>query len=476
MNQSKKFSRALCGVALILSGCASISDRKRHQYVYIDSVPSGAAILDKDQKVGTTPALVRLRRNRTYSLDLQSAGQRETVPLETKYWWTDSFYGNLAFLSLAPIGWVTDLLTGAAWKFQDPEPVRFSKGGGSKKKTLRIALAPPIAESFALSDEAAQYWEKQLQKQHPEAQVIPFKESLATFQDNGYDYDERTSDEQKYRQVLYNLPADLIFFSEVRSGRDMATLQAELKDISGKVVEEKVAEAPFVKTESWKTSAMQALPSWFQFIPNTVGMEFANSSTVLMENLVSYEGVETGRKSTLGTAVAYMQALTLSRLQLPRFDRQARWKFLFTPSARFSYKTIFFPTYAKLAFVEFNTLHAGAGIGPEIGYQSGKHYTYLKVIPMWMYFQIDWRQPEGHDETMALGSLDVQSELGYLYFINERMSLRLFSKSSNSNVNLWNSVAQRVNPTTPYLTSSSEVYGGVALGYTFDLHERMVAK
>ncbi|MEK6773762.1 MAG: hypothetical protein AABY64_07470 [Bdellovibrionota bacterium] len=473
MNQNLK--KAFLGSVLILSGCASMTDRRRHQYVYIQSVPAGAVILDKGKNIGSTPGLVRLHRDKKYVLELQRAGEQKIVTLDTKYSWNESFAGNLVLLSLAPVGWITDLVTGTAWTYQDPEPAQFSnKSIVGKTKVPRLALAPPLTESFGLSDEVAQYWEKQLPKLYPSAQLIPFKDSLSIFQETGFDYDERPNDEQQYRQLLFNLPADLIFLADVREGQGVANLHAELKDLSGKIIEEKSAEAPFLSTTSWKSSALGLMPRWFQFIPNTVGMEFSNTQTYLSDSLVTYNSVEAGRKSSMGKALTYLQALTLSRLQMPRIDRQARWRFMLTPSGRLSYQTIYFPEFVKLANVEFDYLQIGIGIGPEVGYQSGKHYTYMKGIPLWTYSKIDWHQPGGHDQSMEVGNISFQFEFGYLYFLNDRMSIRYFAKSTGTGIELWNSVAQRVNPTTPLLTSASTGYAGLAFGYTFDLSNRLV--
>jgi hypothetical protein len=480
MNQDIKFWRVHWGLVLmlsgVLSGCASSTERRRHQYVYIQSEPPGATILDKGREIGSTPGLVRLRRDRNHTLELKRADEQKLLVLETKYAWNESFVGNLVFSSLAPLGWLTDLATGASWNYQDPEPVKLSSTKAVKMKTLRLAIAPPIAESFTFSDEAAQYWEKQLPKLYPEMQVIPFTSSLPLFQEIGYDYDEQPNDEQRHRQLLFDLQADRIFFSQVRKAKNAAVLHAELKDHSGKILEEKSAEAPLVSQESWKNSALEMIPSWFQFIPNTVGVEFSGTNTYLSDNLVQYNGIETQQGSTFGKALSYLQALTLSHLQIPRIDRPPRWRNLFTPAARFSYKTVFFPDFAKLADVDFIDLQAGIGIGPESGYQSGKHYTYFRGIPLWSFHQIDWHQPGGGNESMTVGSLDFQFEFGYLYFLNDRMSIRLFSKATSAGTNLWNSVAQRVNPTTPPLTTAGDSYSGFAIGYTFDLSDRLASQ
>ncbi|MGZ3805693.1 MAG: PEGA domain-containing protein [Pseudobdellovibrionaceae bacterium] len=464
------------GIALALCGCASLTPQKRHQYVYIQSNPSNAVIFDNGRKIGSTPALVSLPRNKTYELELQRGAEKKTLFLETKYAWNESFLGNLILFGLAPFGWLTDLATGSAWDYQDPELVQFSKSAQVETKPPRIALAPPIASTFRVSDEAAQYWEKQFPKMYPHARFIPYKESLPIFQDNGYEFDGRPTENQSYRQVLYNLDADQIFLSEVHETSNKAEMRAHLQGLSGEVLEEKSEEVSLEKSLGWNGTSLEILPSWFQFIPNTLAMEFANTHVQLSDVTTSYVGVETDGRFSFGESLRYLQALTLNRLQISRQSGASRWKFQFTPSARFSYKTIFFPYFDKLADVNFDYLQVGAGIGPEVGYQSGRHYTYMKMIPLLTYNQVDWNQPGGQAEKMAIGALDIQSEFGYLYFFTEHLSLRLFTKATSSSINLWNSIAHKVNPTTPQLSTASDAYSGIAFGYTFDFREHLISR
>ncbi len=457
---------ALAITTELISGCASLTDRRRHQYVFVQSTPPGAVIFDKDQNLGNTPALVRLRRQKTYNLKLEHLGQEKFISLDTRYSWNGSFWPNFAFFGLAPYAWGIDMGTGAAWDFVDPENVQFSKIGNLKPLRHRIAIIPPLTESFKLSDEIAQAWENKLKELYPHDQVISFKDSLILFQDNGYDYDERSNSNQDLRHVMTLLKADQTFFPDPKQS-DENELHGELKDLGGNVLhKKKITEAQSYLSQKQKIVYIST--GWRQFIPNTVGLEFSNTQISLTEEVQSYSGAETGRTSSWGQIYSYLQAVTLSQLQSPRLN-QSRWRIMFTPGARFSYKTVFFPTFDKLANVEFDHLHIGAGIGPEFGYQSGQHYTYFKITALINYFQIDWNQPGGGHESMSIGRVGTLSELGYLYFFNNQTSIRLFSKGISLDTEMWNSVAQKVNPTIPKLTYSVDTYSGLAIGYTFDV-------
>ena len=55
-------------VVTLLVGCASLTDRTRNQFVYIRSEPPGATIIDNERVLGTTPGLIRIRKQKNYHL------------------------------------------------------------------------------------------------------------------------------------------------------------------------------------------------------------------------------------------------------------------------------------------------------------------------------------------------------------------------------------------------------------------------
>ena len=460
---------------LLVSGCASVTYRGRHQYVYVQSEPSGATIVDDEEALGTTPSLIHLTRQRQRNIKLMRLDEVQTIDLETKYAWTESFFKNMFLFSLAPIGWVTDLISGAAWNFQDPAPAKFVQQRPLPAEPPRMIIAPPMSDNYQLSDEAGLYWEKQLPRLYPKLHVIPYRETLAGFQEAGYDYDERPSDVQGHRRVMFRLKAGQLFLSQIRNTQGTSELYGERLDLAGETQDFQASEKSIVKP-GVQSSINEFMPNWFQFVPNTLGVDFSSSGASLSDGLVEYKSVESGSQSNLAHGISYLQALSVSHLQLPRADRQGRWKFQFVPAGSLSYKKIYFPTFAKLANVDFGFLQTVAGLGPEFGYQAGKHYGYLKFVFLLTYSQIEWRQPGGPEEKMSEPGSGIQFELGYLWFITERLSMRFFTKSGSAGVDLWNKVATKVNPTISPLTSAFTTNGGISFGYTFDTRDRVVVK
>lgn len=462
--------------SVFLFGCASVTERRRHQYVLVQSDPPGAEIISSGRVVGATPGLVYLRRDKQASVNLKLGQESQTVKLDTKYRWSEAFWGNFWLLSMAPVGWIVDYFSGSAWTYKDPETVKFKGQGPGKLTPPVMLLAPPLAETSAMSDEAAIYWDKRLREIYPKVKLLPYKETLSTFQEAGYEYDDRPSDLQREREVLYKSKANQIFLSEVKGRDQQYDLQGQRRNLEGQDLDRRTSDVTVSPGNYWEGSWAERIEDVVQIIPNTIGIELSNTSTSLSDGQQDYRSSETGDRNFWTDTLTYLQALTITRQQPPRLDGVGRWKFLFTPAGTLSYKKIFFPEFDKLTMVDFQYLNFGLGLGPEGGWQSGKHYYYARLIPLWTFSQIEWDQPGGSSEKMAAGSIDLQFEFGYLYFLNDHISLRLFGKSSSTNTSLWNSVAQKINPTTPNLESVSNSYVGVSLGYTFTTRPRLLSK
>lgn len=198
-------------IAMTLSSCASSSVYRRHQYVYITSEPAGATIFDKNEAIGITPGLIHMHRQSDYELKLQIKNEIQPLQLSTKYRWLESFTYNLIFGGLAPVGWLVDGLTGAAWDFQDPKIVKFSNkiGRPQEAESLAIiAVAPPIADTAKLSDEAAEFWIKRLPQVYPDAQILDYQKTFPEFQNVGFEFDTQNDNEQDQRHLLMNLKAN----------------------------------------------------------------------------------------------------------------------------------------------------------------------------------------------------------------------------------------------------------------------------
>lgn len=469
----------LTGLALLSGACATNSGLGREQLIYVESNPPGVRVLQKGRNLGETPGLVRIQRGRTAELVFERGSQEKRVELPGRYRWSESFFANLVFLSYAPIGWITDLVTGAAYENEDPKPVFFGNASRSRQSSTDlgkavILIAPPVGESVLASDEAARFWSQELRRRYPGAQILDYRDTLNAFLDRGFDYDAKSASLDRRRQLLYETQADEIFFSDVTFKGSDLWVKGYFENAKG----EKVAEIDALsvngeKSEQKLTSWKRELDEWFEIVPNNFGVEASGANDQLRvardPNEITYVSQQISDRTTIGSVFSSLEGISIGRLQVPRLDQSWRFKFSFTSAARFSYRHFYFPEFSELALVDFRYFRVGAGIGPELGWSNYRSYFYLKMIPLISYHQISWNQPGGGREVREVTPLETQVELGYIYFYNEKINFRAFSRSVSGSTDLWNGISQRINPMAPKITSPSEVIAGLAFGYNFDL-------
>jgi hypothetical protein len=109
----------ISAVALTLgaAGCATIVQGP-HQRVAFETQPPGAIVRTHTQTC-TTPCSLRLKRNRNLEAEIRKPGyEPETVYI--RYELHPWILGNIAFLPLAPLGGVVDVVTGAGFQLYPP--------------------------------------------------------------------------------------------------------------------------------------------------------------------------------------------------------------------------------------------------------------------------------------------------------------------------------------------------------------------
>lgn len=469
----------LTGLALLSGACATNSGLGREQLIYVESSPSGVRVIQNGKSLGETPGLVRIRRERNAELVFSRGSQEKRVELPSRYRWSESFFANLVFLSYAPIGWVTDLVTGAAYENEDPKPVHFANAPRARPSPTDlekavILIAPPIGESVSASDEAARFWNQELQKRYPDARIVNYRETLNAFLDRGFDYDAKSGSLDRRRQLLYEMQANEIFFSDVTFKGPDLWVKGYFENAKGeRVAEIEALPAGGKKSEQKMTSWKRGLDDWFDIVPNNFGVEFSGANDQLSVakdgGEATYVSKQIADRTSIGTVLSYLEGVSIGRLQVPRLDQSWRFKFSFTSAARFSYRHFYFPEFSELALVDFRYFRLGAGVGPEFGWSNYRSYFYMKIVPLLSYHQISWTQPGAGRETREITPVETQVELGYIYFYSEKINFRAFSRSVSGSADLWDEVSRRINPLSPKINLPSEVIAGLAFGYNFDL-------
>lgn len=105
------------GLAVGSTGCATIVQGPV-QRVAFDTQPRGATVRAHAQTC-TTPCSLRLKRNHNVDAEIRMPGY-EPEKIYIRYELDPWILGNLAFLPLAPLGGVVDIVTGAGFQLYPP--------------------------------------------------------------------------------------------------------------------------------------------------------------------------------------------------------------------------------------------------------------------------------------------------------------------------------------------------------------------
>lgn len=459
-------------LAPLFIACGSLTQHERHQYVMVRSNPPGATIYYRGKNVGTTPAFIEIRRENYSALEVGFANEKKLVGMPSKYRW-NVFWYNFAWLPFAPVGWTVDLITGGAWKLSDPKVVELDEKLRPKAapSSNLVAIAPPKAENSDLSDEAAQLWSERLTKYYPSLRFVPYKQSLSEFTSNGYDYDGRPGREDEY-EIFGRLKINDVFESEFKETDQGVELFGRFRNVfSGNTSQEnKLTAVPTLNKE--ETPWQERWKSFIHLVPNTLGIEWSTSDTQVESDKHIYKASSVGNNAGVEAVFPYLSAISLTRVQSPRLNRTGRFNFDFVPTVRFSYKRIEFPDFVPFRNTEFVYSQIGIGLGPEIGWVWGPNYVYLNLIPIWAWHRLAWYNGDNL-RVSSLGAVTLRNEIGYLYFFNRNFSGRVFSKTTATPPQMWNSAVQDLAPGSPDVSTGTDFSVGIMFAYTMAPQRKM---
>lgn len=467
-------SVAFVFLAVLLQGCASMKGTGDMQAVLVRTQPQGALVRVDGKTFGRTPALVPIRRSISPEVDVELADESVVIPLATRYRWSDSFFPNLVFLQFAPVGWLVDLLTGNAWDIQDSPVVPFTTPAArsakvdTSKKTFRVAIAPPLAESLGLSDTAGEELQRQLAtRAKPGWVILPYRKSLPLFVANHYDFDGApSSDERRY--LHYRLGVDAVFESRVEQNDDGLQVRGELKDVFTE--QKSVPIAADLDTEGDLDRTWYKTSRLFSFLPNTIGLDFISENMAYQGN--GGETIQLYPPADLPwweKGLSYLTAVNFSSLPPRRQGRASRWQFTFNPSLRVSRRTVETRGIPALEDQYFTRTWLSLGYGPEVGFQVSSHYFYLQVFLIGAWSEITWTRL-GQDYSTTRTMTQGQAEIGYVYFFLDNWHVKLFSRTQQEDNQGW---AEALAKNTPLTTDkingqTSLSQAGLSLGYRFE--------
>ncbi len=454
---------------LFVGACASLSREDRHQYVLLQSEPSGVQVFENNKVIAQTPVFLDQRRSFSPELKLTYKNMSQNVKLSTRYDWGHSFWPNLMFFYFAPIGWLTDIITGAAWKLKDPPVVSFQSKTALKDESQNIvAIAPPKASSKVLSDKVALYWEIKLSQIFKGAKVLPYHDTRANFFKHLYNHEQRPGREDEY-SIFGKIKNEWVFESEVLEKNDKNILKGAFRNVfSGEMKFPQEVEVSDVDLSKAKKIPWYARDDGvFQFVPNTLSFDLGSNGVELESGAEVYKAKPSNTLNEWQKMLSIVKSFGITRLQTLYHESGYHWQFHFVPALIFSYSQIYFPELKPINDQSFKYFQLGAGYGAQLGLQNGAHFFYFSIIPILSYYKLKW-STWGTPHKITQTVINSRSELGYLYFWTHHFGTRLYTKAASMPSSMWNKAFATVAPNVPKISNGFDLSAGLSLSYTFD--------
>ena len=209
---------------------------------------------------------------------------------------------------------------------------------------------------------------------------------------------------------------------------------------------------------------------WLYFIPNNIAIDFANVAPVLAVGSDEFEGENKRSNSGIDRVMRYLGSINAHRVQPPTRRWSWRYNFQFVPSGYIAYQNINYPEVALLSDIEYRRFIFGAGYGPQFGFNSRNGFLYLNLHGGFNWSEIRWESltDTGVSNRFAV---NVLTELGYSYFISDRLNIRIFSRFVSESVELWEKAFFDSTGQELEFDSVGYRYTGVSLGYYFPAAE-----
>lgn len=473
----------LCFASISLSGCASVFFNDYKQVVRVMSEPPGADIYNQDgEKLGVTPAYVKVRRDQQSELRLQLAsGEIQSVTLNGDYRWSPSFYGNLVFVSLAPIGWGVDYLTKTAYGFKNPETVQFKRFalGVVDMRPPVLVIAPPQSPWFSLSREVGEELYALIKERYPNKNVKNYDESREIFNKFHYSYDHRAEGED-LSKILYATAADQYVETNIEERNDVVRIKVAVRDaFTRNIIQSFVVEKPAKDYAIFRKSpTTRELSKYFAFFPNALGFDVGDYSSKFSvgKGSPSYASEEfVGKKVTkdgFDQWLGLLGSFNILYVRPPQTDDGWRFNFLFVPSLYVSALTFQYTEMPELHDVEFRRFRTGFGYGPQVSVSSQYGTLYLSGVPTVNYTRIKWGNDTGTKER-EMGEFIMLVELGYQLFVSNNIAFRLFFKTWAENDQRWTHIISDAAGRRIDVETSNVNYGGATLiWYWPTLHDK----
>lgn len=458
--------RAMCSAyALIVSGCTSLQLSDYQQAVRVTSKIEGAEIRYDGEMMGTTPALIHVRRGESPDLALNFPGQPGRVfELDGKYRFWESFVPPLFAGAFAPVFIALDLATRTAWDLPDliDADVPGTPPAKREQKVWNVAIAPPQAAGQGESDQIGEHLEKFFSGR-TNWKVIPFKDTLPRFEDTQYT-NTNVIEGRLRNEVFAHMGVTHVVEStfDPKTGKINYTVKDVLRE---KDVDSGSLPAPAINKDKWRL-AKHFISG---LIPNTIALDLSNSWIQ-----INYEGQDEAFGSEAEPVAGWMGELSrfigtvgLSNLVPPRAKRA------FVPKARLvsnfsvSLDEFTFPTTVlNFADTKFRRTRIMAAAGPEGYLETALGIFYAHFMLGYGYSEIEWDSPNQSGE-LGRGNVNGIMGVGYYAYLADRVSLRIFMRSVTEDTRNWDLALDRSQGVDFPTSGVSMVTAGLSVGFYF---------
>lgn len=461
------------------------------QTMLIQTVPPGASLYVRGEKVGQSPDFIEVNRSVSPKISVATKSGIREVQLESTYRWSQSFWRNLIFVVYAPVGWLIDLATGTAWENIEPAPIKLELASDDLKKPKiertppEAVIAPPRSSSVAMSDEGGRALERNLRDAFSNGEsrrtVRPYNETLPQFVFHDYEFSTMKLNDR--RRMLKALKADVVYESSVEESRDGWVLKSEGFDAYGPgkfpgptLRLERDSQGPRVLGLGFGLK-----PWWSRILPDTVGIDFVNEQLSVEVKNQLFPLTPLYGDEWWSQGLRYISSINISSTPDRRREYGSRWEFSAVPALRVSRKRLQvqnLPPPTNGTIIEkdpqFSRWNVAAGYGLEVGYLFGRHYIYLDIIPVFNWSEITWRQG-GSDRSATRTAVLVTTELGYTYIFDSNWLIRLFGRAQAENNEIWSDALAARLGAEYTSTAAIGAVSGLTIGYRFDV-DRFTAR
>ncbi len=423
--------------------------REPKQLIKVSSTPGRTKVyfkgsflgLEEGRYLGETPSFMEVKRKFLSRIGFEKEGYYpKNVWLQKKYRWNDSFFANMVFLVGAPIGWAVDLFTGAAWEYESLQRTFLNpKSEKITEPPLQkvIAIAPPQSESELLSDKMGAKLEKILKQRYPDAKILPYKKTEQIF--TNYSYTNLRKPLSLYLTKLeFELKANHIAKSNVRVFENTFKLDTSLYDVfSESAIDSFANEYP--KEKLYKFNQSEILDNvllYMHFFPNAVSAEGITAPVSLVVTGPGSEKYETDY-SGLNFLTRYFNGVSITNIKSPKLSEHYKFIYRSFPDVAFRYRQEQFTSTGgqndRIGSTSFNWYSLVLGYGIEVGLESPFGYPSLRLVGAFAYDRISWET-----DGSSLISFRPGLEIGYSFYTQNRINLKIFFRSFYYNESIWN--------------------------------------